>query len=119
MHVGKAMQIADDIADLDEVIRTKKTAGMGSELFLLRCVTAERLAKELFSDIRNMTLHFEKAKELWSSEGIQESLRIKLRKEVIAAQVTVKDLRVSNSEDKELLVSAPREIADIMLRESG
>ena len=119
MHVGKAMQIADDIADLDEVIRTKKTAGMGSELFLLRCVTAERLARELFSDIRNMTLHFEKAKELWSSEGIQESLRIKLNREVTAAQVTVKDLRVASSEDKELLVSAPREIADIMLRGSG
>jgi geranylgeranyl diphosphate synthase type II len=118
MHVGKAMQIADDIADLDEVMRTRKKAGVGSELLLLRCVTAERLAKELFSDIRRMTLHFEKARELWSREGVQESLRLKLQKEITAAQETVLDLRLPRSANKNLLIAAPEEIARIMLAET-
>lgn len=115
IHVGKAMQIADDIADLDQVMRTRKKAGVGSELLLLRCVTAERLAKELFSDIRKMTLHFEKAKELWSREGVQESLRLKLQKEITAAQETVLDIRLPRAANKNLLISAPEEIARIML----
>ena len=118
MHVGKAMQIADDIADLDEVMRTRKKAGVGSELLLLRCVTAERLAKELFSDIRRMTLHFEKARELWSREGVQESLRLKLQKEITAAQDVVLDLRLPRSANKNLLIAAPEEIARIMLAEA-
>lgn len=118
MHVGKAMQIADDIADLDEVMKARKKTGVGSELLLLRCVTAERLAKELFSDIRKMTLHFEKARELWSREGVQDSLRLKLQKEIIAAQETVMDLPVQRSKNKNLLVTAPKEIAQIMLAEA-
>jgi geranylgeranyl diphosphate synthase type II len=118
MHVGKGMQIADDIADLDKVMRTRKKTGAGSELLLLRCVTAERLAKELFSDIRRMTLHFEKARELWSREGVQESLRLKLQKEITAAQETILDLRLPQSANKDLLIAAPNEIAQIMLAEA-
>src|SRR5512137_2161287 len=112
VHVGTAMQIADDMTDLGEVMRTKKKSGYGSELLLLRCVTAERLAKELFSDIRRMTLHFEKAKELWSGEGIQASLQLMLQKEIRAAQACVLDLRLHPTADKGLLLSAPQEIAE-------
>jgi geranylgeranyl diphosphate synthase type II len=118
IHVGKAMQIADDIADLEEVMKTRKKTGFGSELLLLRCVTAERLAKELFSDIRRMTLHFEKARELWSREGIQESLRVKLQKEITAAQDVVLDIRLPRSANKDLLIAAPKDIAQIMLAEA-
>ena len=118
VHVGKAMQIADDIADLDRVMRTRKKTGAGSELLLLRCVTAERLATELFSDIRRMTLHFEKARELWSRDGVQESLRLKLRREITAAQKTVLDLRLARPANKDLLIAAPDEIAQIMLAET-
>jgi len=117
-HVGKAMQIADDIADLEKVMKAKKKTGIGSELLLLRCVTAERLAKELFSDIRRMTLHFEKAKELWSKEGVQSSLRLKLQKEITAAQKTVLDIRLPRSSNRDLLIAAPEEIAKIMLSEA-
>jgi len=115
LHVGKAMQIADDIADLEEVMKTRKKTGVGSELLLLRCVTAERLAKELFSDIRKMTLHFEKARELWSKGGVQDSLRLKLQREISAAEETIRDIRLPRTANKNLLLAAPDEIAQIML----
>ena len=117
IHVGKAMQIADDMTDLKQILQTKKKTGYGSELLLLRCVTAERLAKELFSDIKHMTLHFEKAKELWSSDGIQASLREMLKKEVAAARVCVLELGLPQSAKRDLLISAPEEIAHAMLTE--
>jgi geranylgeranyl diphosphate synthase type II len=117
LHVGKAMQIADDMTDLGEVLRTRKMSGYGSELLLLRCVTAERLAKELFCDIRRMTPHFEKAKELWSSDGIQESLKLMLLREIDAAQTCVLGLELHSSADRDMLISAPEEIAKLMLVE--
>ena len=118
VHVGKAMQIADDIADLNNAMMTGKKSNVGSELILLRVVTAERLAKELFSDIRRMTLHFDKARELWSKEGVQESLRLKLQKEIKAAQDTVLDLHLPRSACTSLLITAPEEISQIMLAET-
>ncbi len=117
IHVGKAMQIADDIADLDRVVNSERATGMGSEILLLRCVTAERLARELFRDIRRLDLHFEKARELWSSEGLQESLRLKLDREIARAQGIVGGLKVHSPAQKELLVAAPSEISEIMLSE--
>jgi len=117
VHVGKAMQIADDIADLERVIRNGKATGTGSEILLLRCVTAERLARELFRDIGRMDLHFEKARELWSSEGLQESLRLKLDREISRAQQIVGGLRVHSPIQKDLLIAAPLEISDMMLGE--
>ncbi len=115
VHVGKAMQIADDIADLEQVINNRKATGIGSEILLLRCVTAERLARELFRDISRMNLHFEKARELWSSDGLQESLRLKLDGEIAKAKQIVGGLRVHGSAQKELLIAVPSEISDVML----
>ncbi len=118
-HVGKAMQIADDICDLEKVMMTGKKTGLGSELLLLRCVTAERLAKELFSDIRRLDLHFGKAKELWSTEGAQESLRLRLQREIDEAERLLDDLDPPHQHPKSLLMSAPKDIVDIMLSEKA
>ena len=117
IHVGKAMQIADDIVDLQQIMRSKRKTGLGSELLLLRCVTAERLAKELFSDIKRLDLHFEKAKELWSDKGAQESLNQKLRFEIERAASIVDDIDPPNKVPRDLLRTAPEDIVDIMLSE--
>lgn len=118
-HVGKAMQIADDIADLKSVILEEKRSGFGSELLLLRCVTAERLAKELFSDIRKLDLHIEKARELWSSNGAQKSLARKLDGEISAAEHCINRAHIPETHLRELLLGAPREIAQMMLEEAS
>lgn len=118
-HVGKAMQIADDICDLEKVMRTGRKTGLGSELLLLRCVTAERLAKELFSDLRRLELHFEKAKELWSAGGAQESLKLRLRSEMAEAERILVELDPPHELQRCMLRSAPKEIVDIMLAEKA
>ncbi len=117
IHVGKAMQIADDIADLRSVVMDEKRSGFGSEVLLLRCVTAERLAQELFSDIRKLDLHIEKAKELWSSTGAQKSLNRRLEAEITAAEDCVAGSNLPDTRLREALLTAPREIAQMMLEE--
>ncbi len=120
-HVGKAMQIADDIVDLEEAVLTGRRTGYGSEFLLLRCVTAERLAKELLADIRKLDLHLararEKTRELWSSEGVQASLAARLDVEIDAAVDVVKAIGLHDSRHEAMLMRLPREIADIMLVE--
>jgi hypothetical protein len=113
------MQIADDIADLRSVILEEKRSGFGSELLLLRCVTAERLARELFSDIRRLDLHIEKAKELWSTQGAQKSLARRLEGEISAAEECIGLVDVPDASLQELLLTAPREIARMMLEEAS
>jgi geranylgeranyl diphosphate synthase type II len=118
-RVGKAMQIADDIADLRLVMSSNKRSGLGSEILLFRCVTAESLAQELFSDIRKLDLHIEKARDLWSSEGAQRSLRRRLDTEIVTAERLLRELMPASNPLSELLLLAPSEIADIMLGEGG
>jgi len=118
IHVGKAMQIADDITDLRSVLFDQRRSGLGSELLLFRCVTAERLAKELFSDIRKLDLHIEKAKELWSSEGAQRSLACKLDEEISAAEGWISSAQLAHPKQRDLLLLAPREITQLMLAET-
>ncbi len=119
VRVGKAMQIADDIADLRSLLYEDKRSGFGSELILFKCVTAERLAKELFSDIRKLDLHIEKAKDLWSSAGAQKSLARRLDREITAAQDWVNSSVVKDDNIRRLLLSAPRDIARMMINESS
>lgn len=116
-RVGKAMQIADDVADLRLVMNCKKRTGLGSEMLLFRCVTAERLAQELFSDIKKLDLHIEKARGLWSSDGAQRSLELRLEAELSKAQDAARFLPLPDDSWRHVLISAPREIADIMLSE--
>ena len=122
-HVGKAMQVADDIVDLERAILTGKRSGYGSEFLLFRCVTAERLAKELFSDIRKLDLHLararEKTRELWSSEGVQESLKASLEREVMAAQEQISAMHLTDRAHERALLDLPREVSEIMLTEKA
>lgn len=120
-HVGKAMQIADDMTDLERVILSGKSSGYGSELLLLRCVTAERLAKELFTDIRKLDLHLsrarEKTRELWNSDGVQASLRRRLDREVAAAKEQVLAMQLRDARREQMLLDLPAEVSEIMLAE--
>ena len=117
LHVGKAMQIADDIADLRSVILEEKRSGFGSEILLLRCVTAERLAKELFSDLKKLDLHIEKARDLWSDSGAQKSLLHRLDVEISQAEECIDSLTIGDPRLMELLRETPRDIARMMLDE--
>jgi len=119
IRVGKAMQIADDIADLKAVMLDGRRAGVGSELLLLRCVTAEQLAKELFSDLKKLDLHIEKARDLWSGHGAQKSLARKLANEISAAERCVDEIAVRDRDLARLLRAAPGEIAQMMLDEAS
>jgi geranylgeranyl diphosphate synthase type II len=118
VRVGKAMQIADDIADLRSLLFGDKRSGFGSELLLFRCVTAERLAKELFSDIRKLDLHLEKAKDLWSEAGAQKSLVRRLDREILAAQEWIRTAGISDPGLRDLLISVPRDVARMMRDEA-
>ena len=64
MHCGKAMQIADDITDLYEIMGGDKSSNFGSEILLLSCVGIDGLAKEFRRDLTNKSLDFSKVKEL-------------------------------------------------------
>jgi len=119
IRVGKAMQIADDIADLRCLLFGDKRSGFGSELLLFRCVTAESLARELFSDIRKLDLHIEKAKELWSGDGAQKSLARRLDQEILAAQKWIEGAGIEDSVIRELLLSVPRDVARMMMEEAA
>ena len=119
IRVGKAMQIADDIADLRSLLFGDKQSGFGSELLLFKCVTAEQLAKELFSDVRKLDLHIEKARDLWSEDGAQRSLTRRLDHEIIAAQEWVREANIHNPVLEELLFSLPRDVARMMMDEAA
>ncbi len=119
IRVGKGMQIADDISDLRAMLFGDKRSGFGSELVLFRCVTAERLAKELFSDIRKLDLHIEKARDLWSGDGAQRSLFRRLNHEILLAQEWVRSANIKDAKARELLITAPRDVAQMMMEEAA
>lgn len=117
LHCGNAMQIADDIADLHKVIDGKKTGGFGSEMLLFRCMGIDRLVKEFFADVKNRSVDLSKAKELWSQEGAQKTLREILDREILEARTNIICTKIPYLECEELLLSAPSEIADMMIKE--
>lgn len=117
IHCGNAMQIADDIADLQIVIDGKKQDGFGSELILLRCLNVDRLVREFFKDVRNRSVDLKKVKQLWRNESIQKSLREILDKEIIEATWLITSNKILHPEYIELLISSPSEIADMMINE--
>jgi len=116
LHVGKAMQIADDIADL-KVIAEGKKGGFGSELLLLRCVNVERLVKEFFGDLKKGELHLSKLRDLYSEQGLESSLAHVLDVELQKCDTALSAATRCSSHTvaTEVLRSAPREIADMML----
>ena len=117
IHCGNAMQTADDMWDLQKAIDGKKKIGSGSEIILLRCVNVDRMVKEFFTDVRNMSVDLKKVKELWGQESVQKTLREILDKEILEARVTITCLKIPYLECEELLLSAPGEIGDMMIKE--
>jgi geranylgeranyl pyrophosphate synthase len=117
LHVGKAMQAADDIADLKAVIEGRKKGQLGTEALLLRCLTTDRLAHELIADVKAGSLHLGKARELWNSAGVQKSLHVKLDEEIDAASITIAHCPDLWDKLKQQFYPIAREIADIMLKE--
>jgi geranylgeranyl pyrophosphate synthase len=55
IHLGRSMQIADDIVDLQKRMAGEITGKSGSEMLLLEAVSADGLIENFFSDIRNHT----------------------------------------------------------------
>ncbi len=117
LHCGNAMQIADDIADLHKVINGEKTGGFGSEMLLFRCMGIDRLVKEFLKDVKNRSVDLSKAKELWSQEGSQKTLRRILDNEILQARTIITCSKIPYIECEDLLLSAPDEIADMMIKE--
>ena len=115
LHVGKAMQIADDIADLTKIIHGAKESNFGSEMILLKCVGADQLLKSLISDIKNKTIDISKAKLLWNTSSTQIALCTILENEIKNARVILNQIDIFDPDD--ILVLAPKEIAQMMLTE--
>lgn len=117
LHCGNAMQVADDIADLHKLIDGKKNGGFGSEMLLFKCMGIDRLVKEFFVDVKNRAVDLSKAKELWSQEGAQKTLSQILDKEILEARTNIICTKIPYLECEEVLLSAPGEIADMMIKE--
>lgn len=117
LHCGKAMQIADDIADLNKIIEGKKTGGFGSEMLLLKCMTADRLVKEFIKDVKNRSLQPSKLKEFMTNSGVNKTLNDLLQKEIDEARWCVLKANIPHFKCHEPLMRAPTEIAGMMIKE--
>lgn len=118
LYTGMAMQMADDIADLSRIGEKRKKGGYGSEMFLLRCLTVDGLAKELVEDLKSRHLHPSKIKYFMSQEGVTRQLD-----EMLQVKIQMAEYRVSNYSLKatqpygRILLDAPAEIAQMMKNE--
>jgi len=118
LHVGKGMQIADDIADLRKAAAGNASSKPGSEMVLLRCVTAEQLARELVIDVKGGSLHPGRVKDLWEQEGVQKSLQQVLDKQINAAdEIMVGIHHVGIARYVQILREVPHEIPIVMMNE--
>ena len=119
MHCGKAMQIADDITDLYEIMDGKKSSNFGSEILLLSCVGIDGLAKEFIHDLKNGTLDFSKVKEL--KHTIHNTLVAMHDSEIEKAAGCVHKISYLlddiGSQNKERLIAAPLDIVRAMTGE--
>ena len=129
MHCGKAMQIADDITDLYEIMDGKRvphtrgdepTSNFGSEMLLLNCVGMDGLVKEFIRDLKNRDLDFSKIKKLKTT--IHDALVCMHDKEIEKSTSCIYEifqLHDVNQETKELLISAPHDIVQMMGESDG
>jgi len=116
VHVGKAMQIADDIADLLAIeLDNREKKSWGSEALLL-LLSADHAAKELVGDLKDLTLHREKAKLLLSHAGVKEALKERMTEETTAAMEILFKMEMDPDAFK-LLGQVPFIIEDIMIGE--
>ncbi len=116
LRVGKVMQIADDIADLDAIVAGRKRTGFGSEMLLLRCVCADRLYGELVQDVMQKHLNISKARYLLSAEGIERTLTEMLNCEIARSADSLAGNTVPPAQ-RDAFIRIAREIAAMMLAE--
>lgn len=110
LHTGKAMQIADDINDIEH-----GKIGFGSELILLKCLNIDRLVGEFVKDIKDRSIRLSKIRELWESEGVQKSLDSLLNAELRETEkIANYDLPI---DCEEMVILAPRLIVSLMREE--
>ena len=118
LHCGKAMQIADDIVDLNEIAAGGKKSGFGSEVLLLNCIGIDGLIKEFVTDFNRCDLDFSKISR--SRVAIRTALH---DKSFMAVKTAVKCLgklheeTIVDAEGKELLEDIPCAIAKMMFDE--
>ncbi|KCZ72343.1 geranylgeranyl pyrophosphate synthase [Candidatus Methanoperedens nitroreducens] len=117
LRCGKVMQIADDIADLEQVIEGKKISGFGSELLLLECMNIDRPVKEALLHRKSLSPHLSRIKQLWSHEDVQRTISSILDKEIIRSRGIISSIDVLYIEYKKVLLDAPSGIADMIIRE--
>lgn len=123
MLTGKAMQIADDITDLESLLNGKKTGIGGSEAILLRCCLGqiregpEDVDREIFEHIRPIGTTRRKDIEDILSRYLDEAVK----KAVEAAQRLMEGHGAEGREnlgpDELELQRIPAEIAAMMLNE--
>lgn len=118
LHCGKAMQIADDIVDLNEIAAGGKKSGFGSEVLLLNCIGIDGLIKEFVTDFNRCDLNFGKISR--SRTAIRAALH---DKSFMAVKTAVKCLgklpeeTIIDAGGKELLEDIPCAIAKMMFDE--
>ncbi len=112
LRVGRAMQIADDIADLSLIVSGRKESGFGSEILLLRRVCGDGYCTELLQENRGKHLKPVQVHRLWSTEGIEQALTAALDAEVTGSMESIRQFP-----EREVFVRAAREIVAMVLRE--
>jgi len=119
VHVGKVMQIADDLVDLAAVKRgTREKRSWGSEALLL-LMTVDLTAKSLVTDLKHGTLDTSKARLFLSNEGVWTALNRRLQDEKMAAlqYITDQNLLPGSFNHWDNFRKTPWEIEEIMLGE--
>lgn len=117
MHCGKAMQIADDITDLFKIMDGERTSNFGSEIMLPPLVGMEATFKNIMSDLKNKEFTLSSIKK--PKDAIKDALLGMHNMEIKEATLCIGEMshwyNVS-SENKELLITAPRDIVKLMTR---
>ncbi len=129
LWTGRAMQIANDVTDLRDVMNGKKSSGFGSEILLLRCVVADGLFREFMSDIKAHSVQSiqEKVPSLWKPQALERELSKKLDEALDNASMIIRSIDYEDFSSyigrdhfdtwMSTFVRIPREIADIMMSE--
>jgi len=115
MHCGKAMQIADDITDLYEIMGGGKTSNFGSEILLLNCVGVDGLTKEFIRDLKNRDLDFSKINKL--KHTIHNTLVGMHDSEIEKSTYCIEEMSHwynISQKNKELLITAPFDVVKVM-----
>jgi geranylgeranyl diphosphate synthase type II len=129
IHLGRSMQIADDIVDLQKRMRGEGTGKPGSEMLLLKAVGADELFKESFSDTGNCSPDWLKLPGVMNSEIIIRQLHHLLHEEGEKAlgvlqslealrELPSKDSSIGSSRECTVLRTLGHTIANIMLKEA-